>query len=627
MIFIQLKYIKLPHLFFLCLFLIGSFQSYAQKSSIKKQESKLKRLYGVEKLKALNTLTAHYHQEGSRKAVKYGRQAVELGENLFDKANHSVDRTEHKRLIQSYAQLGIVLYERDDLSDAKAQLEKGKKLSDQLNDQSYFDIIEQYLGKIQQLIDEEEEQEGLFSKLENLKIGESIHKASQDVKIQSEITLGAANEKKKDYEKAIAHYAIAVNLLQEKGNYGRASEIQIKIAALYDKLNRPEEVQKILEEAIKNIESSADTTNIITDKAVLKRVTPSLTDKELSRSLRVKQKELKDLSEDFARRKDFEKSLAYYKLYQELTKKMETDSLKAEIEKKQKANEIFLLKQQKAIADLQVKSAEAEKEKQIRWRNTSVLIALLVLMGTGGISYFYLAKRKEHYKLSLAYHDLDQTKEKLEKAEQRIVKLLSQQVSGDVAMKLMNDQAKLPVERRFVCIMFLDIRGFTPKAEKLSPEELIAYQNKVFGFMIDIIEGYHGTINQLLGDGFMATFGAPISHGNDCQHAFDAANTILNELKLRNDAGVFQQTKIGIGLHAGFVVTGNVGTETRKQYSVTGNPVIIASRVEQLNKTYQSQCIITEDVYEKLETHQIPANFEAVQVKGRSEPVNILVVA
>ena len=158
----------------------------------------------------------------------------------------------------------------------------------------------------------------------------------------------------------------------------------------------------------------------------------------------------------------------------------------------------------------------------------------------------------------LAYEDLDQTKGQLEDAEKRIVRLLQQQVSGDIAQELiMNNSDKLG-EKRFVCIMFLDIRDFTPMAEKLTPEELIAYQNKLFGFMIDIVQTHQGNINQLLGDGFMATFGAPVSHGNDCQNAFLAAKEILEQVREKSQKGQIRKTRVGIGLHAGFVVTGNV---------------------------------------------------------------------
>lgn len=206
--------------------------------------------------------------------------------------------------------------------------------------------------------------------------------------------------------------------------------------------------------------------------------------------------------------------------------------------------------------------------------------------------------------------------------------LLKQQLSGDIAQELLLHSSNEMGKRSFVCIMFLDIRDFTVTAEKLSPEELIAYQNEVFGFMIDTVQEHHGNINQLMGDGFMATFGAPISHGNDCQNAYSAAQQILEQLKERVDAGIVRNTKIGIGLHAGNVVTGNVGSDSRKQYSVTGNPVIIASRVEQLNKEFKTQLVITEEVSKHLEQRPLPnESYLSVHVKGRTAPIKILTFA
>jgi adenylate cyclase len=147
--------------------------------------------------------------------------------------------------------------------------------------------------------------------------------------------------------------------------------------------------------------------------------------------------------------------------------------------------------------------------------------------------------------------------------------------------------------------------------------------------MIDIIQKRHGNINQFMGDGFMATFGAPVSHGNDARNAYMAGLEILGEIKRRNEEKLIPHTVLGIGIHAGLVVTGNVGTETRKQYSVTGNTVIIAARVEQLNKVYGSQMIVTEEVFVHLDKKDKEMNPERheVKVKGRKIPVDILIIA
>ena len=252
----------------------------------------------------------------------------------------------------------------------------------------------------------------------------------------------------------------------------------------------------------------------------------------------------------------------------------------------------------------------------------ALVLVLLALTAIG----FFLMKRRQHLTLSTAYRDLEQTKDKLQSAEDRILKLLSRQVSPQIAEELISSEGQA-TERRFVCIMFLDIRDFTPMAEKMEPEELIEYQNRVFGFMIDIIHRHHGNVNQFLGDGFMSTFGAPQSFGNDCELAVKAAREILSEIHRRVEAELIPPTRVGIGLHAGEVVTGNVGTETRKQYSITGKTVIIASRVEQLTKKFQSELIITEAVYEQLADKSLGAGeTEETNVKGRVDPLKIFLV-
>ena len=173
--------------------------------------------------------------------------------------------------------------------------------------------------------------------------------------------------------------------------------------------------------------------------------------------------------------------------------------------------------------------------------------------------------------------------------------------------------------------MFLDIRDFTPYAADKEPDEIIQYQNDVFGFMIDIISKNHGIINQFMGDGFMATFGAPASSGNDCQNAVNASLRIIDQLKKKLDNDELPKTRIGIGLHAGYIVTGNVGTTERKQYSITGNTVILASRIEQLNKDYQSDILISREVLDKVDIVNLKVqNLGKVKIKGRLEPMEIL---
>jgi adenylate cyclase len=210
----------------------------------------------------------------------------------------------------------------------------------------------------------------------------------------------------------------------------------------------------------------------------------------------------------------------------------------------------------------------------------------------------------------------------------RVVNLFSQQVSQQIVDELISQTEELKGKRKFVCVMFLDIRGFTRFAETLEPEEIIEYQNKVFGFMIDIILNNHGIINQFLGDGYMATFGAPISKGNDCENAVRAALSIVEEVNKKSKSGEIPATKIGIGLHAGEVIAGNVGTEARKQYSISGNTVILASRIEELNKKFNSQLLVSGEVINELNGNiESIESFGEVSIKGRAHPISIYKLA
>ena len=205
-----------------------------------------------------------------------------------------------------------------------------------------------------------------------------------------------------------------------------------------------------------------------------------------------------------------------------------------------------------------------------------------------------------------------------------IEKLFGQQVSSEIVDEIINTRYEMTSKRRFVCIMFLDIRAFTSLSEGKKPEEIIQFQNDIFSFMIEIVSNNHGIINQFMGDGFMATFGAPVSTENDCYNAVSAAIEIEKALNKQIRNKQIPQLKIGIGLHAGEVVTGNVGTSTRKQYSVTGNVVILASRIEQLNKKFDSTILISKEVLDKIKVESIkPKSLGEVAIKGRSKEVEI----
>lgn len=214
----------------------------------------------------------------------------------------------------------------------------------------------------------------------------------------------------------------------------------------------------------------------------------------------------------------------------------------------------------------------------------------------------------------------------LEESEKRhrIANLFGQQISKEVADKMLENDGKLESKRMAVAIMFIDIRNFTRFTLGKTPEEIVEYQNAFLSIVIDIIIKHNGIVNQILGDGCMVTFGAPIASINPSQNAVDAGIELLAAIESAVNDKKLSPTRIGIGVHAGEAVTGNIGTAERKQYSITGSVVILASRIEQLNKEFQSQFLVSDDVIKSISTNNINTqSCGAVSLKGYDKPMMI----
>lgn len=193
--------------------------------------------------------------------------------------------------------------------------------------------------------------------------------------------------------------------------------------------------------------------------------------------------------------------------------------------------------------------------------------------------------------------------EKRQKAEH----LFGQQISPEIARRMLDEDGRIESRRMYVAIMFIDIRNFTAFAARKAPEEIVQYQNDFFSLIIDVVIRHHGVVNQIMGDGCMISFGAPLPMQNPAKTAALAAREIIHELEVAVEEGKLPETKIGIGIHTGDAVTGNIGTDSRRQYSITGNVVIAASRIEQLNKKFDSQLLVSEEVALSLEGLPLPA--------------------
>ncbi len=209
---------------------------------------------------------------------------------------------------------------------------------------------------------------------------------------------------------------------------------------------------------------------------------------------------------------------------------------------------------------------------------------------------------------------------------ERIVALFGQHVSPIVANQLLRHSTGEHSELRSVCVMVLDIRDFTVFSETHAPDEVVRHLNTLWTFMVRSINEHNGIVNKFLGDGFLAVFGAAQSNGSvDCANAMAAARQIMRELDGLMSAGHVSPTRIGIALHAGPAIIGNVGSADRKEYTVIGDVVNVAFRLEALNKELGSTLLISEPVRDRAGINAEP--MAPMTLRGRREPVKVFRVA
>lgn len=212
-------------------------------------------------------------------------------------------------------------------------------------------------------------------------------------------------------------------------------------------------------------------------------------------------------------------------------------------------------------------------------------------------------------------------------ARDRVANLFGQHVSPQVVERLLTAGPVAAGEIRQVCIMFVDIRGFTAAASRRSPAEVVARLDAAFGVLVEVVDRHNGIVNKFLGDGFLAMFGAPIENPRAAEDAVAAAREMVTALA-QADRGSDWPLRIGVGIHIGEVVTGNVGSPRRKEYTVIGDTVNLASRIETLNKQFDSQILISEAVHEAAgESAKGATSLGAVEIRGHPTPMVVWRVA
>src|SRR5437660_202090 len=208
-------------------------------------------------------------------------------------------------------------------------------------------------------------------------------------------------------------------------------------------------------------------------------------------------------------------------------------------------------------------------------------------------------------------------------ARDRITNLFGQHVSPQVVERLMAEGTRTDSDIRRVAVMFVDFRSFTAGARTRTPQEVVDRLDGAFAVLVDILDRHGGIVNKFLGDGFLALFGAPLEAPDPAHRAVAAAREMLEANARINEAASWP-LRIGIGIHLGEVVAGNIGSPRRKEYTVIGDTVNFASRLEALNKDFNSQFLISETVRNALgEACGDAVSLGEVEVRGYERPMAV----
>lgn len=204
----------------------------------------------------------------------------------------------------------------------------------------------------------------------------------------------------------------------------------------------------------------------------------------------------------------------------------------------------------------------------------------------------------------------------------------SKYVSKDVVEEILKNESAIELrgQKLNMTVFFSDIRGFTEFSEKMDPVELSELLNRYFTPMSAIITRNQGTIDKYIGDAIMAMFGAPINYKDHAVKACAAALECVAALQNLNTEFTeknWPRIEIGIGINTGLMNVGNIGSETIQNYTVIGDNVNLASRLEALNKTFGTHIIISEYTYKIIKDRFKCRELGQVNVKGKKEPVRI----
>lgn len=202
-------------------------------------------------------------------------------------------------------------------------------------------------------------------------------------------------------------------------------------------------------------------------------------------------------------------------------------------------------------------------------------------------------------------------------------------VNKEIAEQVLKGEIKLGGERKKATVFFSDIRSFTAISEKLEPEEVVEFLNQYMTRMVRCVNDTHGVVDKFIGDAIMAVWGAPVTKGNDTENAINGAlmmRSSLLEFNVGRGGDKKPIIKIGSGINTGYLLAGQIGSDERMEYTVIGDAVNLASRIESLNKPFGTDILISSDTYKEVRDIFRVEPMKKIMVKGKSEPQEIFAV-
>ncbi len=249
-----------------------------------------------------------------------------------------------------------------------------------------------------------------------------------------------------------------------------------------------------------------------------------------------------------------------------------------------------------------------------------------IVLGASRLSHQIDRRRKAEEAVRRSEAELRVLNAQLEKAKDLLKQSFQRYVSAHIVDEILasSQPVNLRGEKKNVTILLSDIRGFTSLSEQLEAEDLVSYLNSYFSEMIEIILEHEGTLDKFMGDAILALFGAPLSHDDDSLRAVKTALAMQEKLRQLNEFWMKNGKpgiKIGIGISTGEVVVGNIGSEKRLEYTVIGQDVNYAQRIEQMTKELPANILISEQTYEETKEHVIAEKFGPLAIRGKKEPI------